>query len=116
MAWVPFVVVHTIRFPWTRWGVYSRGELPRSKSAPPVRELVIRRPFRSPPSRNVGSWARNSRASAISLTGMIPVAPDANAVTTVLVNLSTSSTTQVVLLRSAFLRAQKSFGVNVVLI
>ena len=35
-ARVPFVVVETIVLPRTFWRVYSRGELPRSKSIPPA--------------------------------------------------------------------------------
>ena len=53
-ARVPLVVVETIVLPRTISGVNSRGELPRSKSVPPVCAARIFTPSRSPASRTSG--------------------------------------------------------------
>ena len=109
-ARVPLVVVETMILPRTFSGVYSRGELPKSKSIPPVCAARILTPSRSPPSKTSGCFCRMASASAISLTGMTPFAPLCSAVTNVLVARSTSNTTQTTSRKSRLASAGNSAG------
>ena len=94
-ARVPLVVVMMISRPSTRLRVNSRGELPRSKSGPPVWRARMRNPSRSPANNASGWHCLRATASAISRVGRIAVAPCPRASSIVDVALRTSNTTQV---------------------
>ena len=108
----PLVVVRTMVRCWTLSRVNSRGELPRSNSAPPVRAARMRTPSRSPPSSNSGRARFKASASGISATGMTAAAPFANAVTMVLVARRTSKTTHTVSDKSRCGSVANSAGVK----
>src|ERR1039458_720435 len=109
-ARVPFVVVMATVLPATLAAVNSRGELPRSKPMPAVRWPSMRKPSRSPASKTSGWRCRIPRASEISATGAIAVAPLPRAVTIVLVARSTSNTTHTLWLKSRWPRRANSAG------
>ena len=111
-ARVPFVVVMAMGRPPTFSRVNSRGELPISKAMLPVRWFRMRTPSRSPASSMAGSSRRKSRASEISATGKIALAPFSRAVTTELVARRTSKTTHTVSLKSRPSKVAKSAGVK----
>ena len=115
-ARVPLVVVATMDMPATFSRENSRGELPRSKSTPPVCAACILKPSRSPASstdsalRTPHSALLTASASEISLTGMISFAPFASAVTNVLVARRMSNTTHAVCRRSRRASVGNSVG------
>ena len=111
-ARVPLVVVMMISRPATRSRVNSRGELPRSKSTPPVKWALMRNPSRSPASNASGWPVRSASASAISRAGKMPVAPLPKASSMVEVALRTSKTTHVTPRRSFAATASYSDGEN----
>src|SRR5437016_3229306 len=111
-ARVPLVVVMTIVLPRTFSGRNSRGELPKSKSMPPVWSAPIRNPLRSPASNTSGLSSLMASASGISPAGMIASAPLASAVIMEVVARRISSTTHVVRPSSRWLSAEDSAGEN----
>src|SRR5439155_11165224 len=98
--------------PRTFSGRNSRGELPKSKSTPPVCSARRRSPLRSPASSTSGRSSRMASASGISDTGMTASAPLASAVIMVVVARKISSTTHAVRLRSRSANAENSGGEN----
>ena len=111
-ARVPLVVVLTMILPRTFSRLNSRGELPKSKSAPPDRVARILTPSRSPASSASGNFSRKAMASGISLTGMTACAPLCSAVTNVLVARRTSNTTHAVPRKSRGQFRRRQEGVN----
>src|SRR5881394_3937571 len=111
-ARVPLVVVMTIVLPRTFSGRNSRGELPKSKSTPPVWSARIRNPLRSPANNTSGLSSLMASASGISPAGMIASAPLASAVIMEVVARRISSTTHAVRPKSRWASADDSAGEN----